>query len=123
LILKNLQKRVDESIHEFDVREIEHKKKIDELSSMPDSNGWITVTSKGRKKTAGTGGARIGATNLSQETLMELKEKEKKKYKENFYRFQRAEKQHRALQQLRRKFEEDKKRMAKLKEGRKFKPY
>jgi len=77
--ISDLQQSVDSYMFEFDKREIEHKKKVDELTSMPDKDGWVTVTSKGRKKTAGTGGARIGATNLSQEALMQLKEKEKKK--------------------------------------------
>jgi len=120
---EQLQKEIDESIFKFDVRESEHRKRIDELSSMPDKDGWITVTNKGRKKTSGTGGAKFAPINLSPDELIALKDKEKEKYKDNFYRFQKAEKQQKALTTLRKKFEADKMRMNKLKEGRKFKPF
>jgi len=98
-----LQQSIDKYMFEFDKREIEHRNKLDELTSIPDKDGWITVTNKGRKKNI-SGIGKIGTTNLSQETLMEMKkEKDKKMFKNDFYKFQRAEKQKKALDQLRKK--------------------
>jgi len=41
----------------------------------------------------------------------------------NFYRFQMREAKRDQLQELRRRFEEDKARVARLREGRRFKPF
>ena len=51
-------------------------------------------------------------------------QKKKKDYElKNFYRHQMREQKREELQSLREKFEEDKKRIQKMKEARKFKPF
>ncbi|KAK0533181.1 hypothetical protein OC835_003091, partial [Tilletia horrida] len=64
------------------------------------------------------------ATGLAYDAAMgPPKKKSKSKDLEDFYRFQTREKNREKLAQLRAKFQEDKLKVAKLKESRKFKPY
>jgi ribosomal RNA-processing protein 7 len=104
----------------YDKKKFEFQKRIEALASGPDEDGWITVT-RGKKKS--TGAASLGVAKLDKESLNKLILKEKKKYKTDFYRFQRTAKTNTHIQELRKRFEEDKKRIEKLREGRKFRPF
>jgi len=99
-----------------------HKKKVDELSSMPDADGWVTVTKKGKKKTEGAEGKKMGVAYLTPFELQQMQEKAKEKQLSDFYRFQRSENRKNYIDTLRQKFEEDKKRIERMKQQRKFKP-
>ena len=76
-----------------------------------DQDGFITVTRGGRTNPA------------RQEVAQEQAEKQKEKQRgfDNFYRFQSREKRKERAGELVRKFEEDKERVRKMKEKRRFK--
>jgi len=122
--IKQLQKEVDRFMWNFDKEKEERKKKVEALSSAPDADGWVTVTRKGRKHTTGAGGKTVGvAAKIDLATIEHIKEKEKKLQKDNFYRFQRTDKKQHNIEELRIRFEEDKKRIEKMRQGRKFRPF
>ncbi|KAL2649671.1 hypothetical protein R1flu_017799 [Riccia fluitans] len=118
--LAALQKAVDDFMAEFDARE--EKAKVQRMAAAQEE-GWTLVTgNKGRKKTVDAeSGVRVGAVSS-----LAVEEKAKTKTKESavdFYRFQRREAKRNEVLELQKKFEEDKKRIAKMREARKFRPY
>lgn len=108
-----LQAEVNEFMANYDAKKEQLDKEAAEARNQPDEEGWITVGSSGRKA-----GARI-------KDVIELQERRKKKKPEllNFYRFQIRETKREFIANLRKKFEEDKKRIAEMKSARKFRPY
>jgi ribosomal RNA-processing protein 7 len=120
--IEQLQKETNEYMLNYDTKKIQYEKRLEALSSAPDEEGWVTVT-RGKKKSTGAVPAIGMASKLDQQTLNKLIEKEKKKHKTDFYRFQRTSQTNSHMQELRKRFEEDKKRIEKLREGRKFRPF
>ncbi|CAG8538502.1 7224_t:CDS:2 [Funneliformis mosseae] len=108
-----LQEAVDEYIVNFEEAELERRKDLEAKLNQPDEDGFITVTRVGRRNvnTDGT----ITVTAAKAEEIKNLKPKNKELT--DFYRFQMQ------LIDLRKKFEEDKEKIAKLKASRRFKPY
>nr|XP_053648086.1 ribosomal RNA-processing protein 7 homolog A-like [Cherax quadricarinatus] len=107
-----LNKEIKALISEYD-----KKKEQEQAASKqePDNEGWVTVTSVKKKKT-------------HMKKIDELKNKKNKKKKKkhqlvNFYTFQHRQTKIDQLAQLRKKFEEDKRRINLMKESRKFRPY
>ncbi|XP_045616917.2 ribosomal RNA-processing protein 7 homolog A isoform X1 [Procambarus clarkii] len=97
--------------------EYDRKKEQEKAAAQqePDDEGWVTVTSMKKKKP-------------KVEKVDELKSKKNRKKKKrqqlvNFYTFQHRQAKMDHLAQLRKKFEEDKKRINLMKESRKFRPY
>jgi len=115
---EKLEQETNEFMFNYDTKKLEYQKRLETLSSAPDSDGWITVT-KGKKAAGGIG----VANKLNRESLNKLIAKEKQKQKADFYRFQRTAQTNTHIQELRKRFEEDKKRIEKLKQGRKFRPF
>jgi len=113
---EKLQQEVNDFMVEYDKRKLEFKNRLETLSSHPDDDGWVTVT-KGKKS------GQHGAAKFDQESLTKLIQREKKKQKTDFYRFQRTDQTNSHIQELRKRFEEDKKRVEKLRQGRKFRPF
>jgi len=118
-----VQSEVDSYMWNYDKKNLEHQQKIEALSSAPDADGWVTVTRKGKKKSGADGKNIRVAPKLDLATINRIREKERKKYKDNFYRFQKAEKRINHIEELRKRFEEDKKRIEKMRQGRKFRPF
>ena len=115
-----LKESIDQELLEFE--ELERKSKLEALEArnVPDKDGFVTVTRRGRRNTNIDGtGAVISA--IDPKELKNLKPKDNSLV--DFYRFQMRESKKNALQELRKKFEEDKIKIQKLKEKRKFKPY
>ncbi len=81
--------------------ETELRKRLSE----PNEEGWVTVTRK---------------RPMKPQTFPKRK---KKKELVNFYCFQQRESQREQIADLRRRFEEDKKRVVEMKAHRKFKPF
>merc|ERR1712131_21150 len=115
-----LQEAVDSFMQDYDKRkeeEAERQKKEQEQQEA-DEEGWVKVTkgSRGAK-------ARPHSEAANKRTL--LKESRKKQRKEliNFYSWQHRNTQKEHVAELRKKFEEDKQRIALLRAQRKFKPY
>lgn len=80
----------------------------------PDDDGWVTVTQQVKKKPQ---------LEKIDDHGKNKKKKKKKMQLVNFYAFQKRESNMEHLAQLRKKFEEDKKRISMMKASRKFKPY
>ncbi|RDD43996.1 Ribosomal RNA-processing protein 7-like protein A [Trichoplax sp. H2] len=106
-----LQSEIDQFMEDFQKRE-----KLDESqnSNEPDDDGWVTVKRKNKYPIF---------SNEDQEQQQSKKKKKKKTDLINFYRFEVRESKREHIAQLRKKFEEDKKKIALMKETRRFKPY
>lgn len=112
---KVLQSEIDNYMKEFDDRKKREEEEEKLKEGQPDNDGWITVTKHSKH---------AARTETMEKKVME-KEKQKQKDKKliNFYSFQMRETKMEHLTQLRRKFENDKKRIATMRAARKFKPY
>ena len=87
-----------------------------------DEDGFIIVQRSGKYGRAGASSAGGGSVGVAKVGFEENKRK-KSEGLEDFYRFQLREKKREQLADLRAKFEMDKEKVAKLKAGRRFKPY
>ncbi|CAG8728319.1 314_t:CDS:2 [Acaulospora morrowiae] len=116
---KELQKEVDEYMRKFEEAEQKRRQELEAKHNQPDEEGFITVTRTGRRNvnTDGT----ITVTAAKPEEVKDLKPKNKELV--DFYRFQTRETKRNRLVDLRKKFEEDKQKIAKLKANRRFRPY
>ncbi|NXD84095.1 RRP7A protein, partial [Halcyon senegalensis] len=114
---EELKAEVDAYMQDYDKKIAEEEAKAAKEDGVPDEEGWVKVTRKGRKP----GLPRTEAANLR---VLE-KEKQKRARKEllNFYAWQHRETKREHIAQLRRKFEEDKQRIALMRAQRKFRPY
>ena len=108
---KDVEKKVDRFMAEFDLKEAKEKEKLERLASEPDEEGWTVVTH--------------GKKNLVELDRVTKKDKKKREKKElaNFYTFQQRESKREHIATLRKKFEEDKKKIQQLRAARKFKPF
>jgi len=105
-----LRKQVDMYMAEYDKRESDKKKRLESMRNMPDEEGWITIPKKKSKLST----QQIQVTPSAASAAVGIVDN-KDKILNDFYRFQKHENKREALAELRRKFEEDKKRIAKLK--------
>ncbi|KAG8556374.1 hypothetical protein GDO81_018046 [Engystomops pustulosus] len=112
-----LQAEIDKYMDKYDGKEKKKEVKAKEKEGVADKEGWITVTRKGRRP----GTVRTEAMNSR---LIE-KERKKRAQKEliNFYTWQQRTKTKEHLDELRKKFEEDKQKIALMRAQRKFRPY
>ncbi|CCJ30447.1 unnamed protein product [Pneumocystis jirovecii] len=107
-----LQASIDKYMSEF--YSVEEKQKLlrKRQRTEPDEEGFITVTR----------GGRIGAGRI--DDAMKIKEKKKNKgVLLNFYKFQALERKKKELLELKKKFEEDQKKIQELREKKRFKMY
>ncbi len=96
---------MEEGVSEYDTRQ-EEETELQRRQAEPDEEGWVTVT---RKRPL--------------QPHMPPQRRKKKKKLVNFYSFQQRETQREHIANLRRRFEEDKQRVAEMKARRKFKPF
>ncbi|GLG94042.1 Ribosomal RNA-processing protein 7-like protein A [Gryllus bimaculatus] len=101
---------------EFDAEE-KRKEHEAKMVGEADEEGWIMVTNKSRKRG-------IARTEVIRKKILD-KEKLKRSKRElkNFYTFQIRESKMKHLETLRKKFQEDKKKINAFKQTRKFKPF
>lgn len=111
--LSKLQQKVDDAMSLFDQEEMDAIMEQKNRMGKPDEDGFITVSR--------TRGRRNGDVPTS--TVDVVQPKKKSKELVDFYRFQRREEKRNQLSELRRKFEQDKAKIAQLKEKKRFKPY
>ena len=98
---------MDKALTRFNAAESARMLSLKRLRSEPDEDGFITVTRREKGDVVEPETKKINrAVNL-----------------EDFYKFQKREKREKKMEELRRKFEEDKIKIEKAKQGRKFKPY
>ncbi|KAI8812237.1 ribosomal RNA-processing protein 7-domain-containing protein [Cladochytrium replicatum] len=132
--LSQLQTKVDSYIQSFEEAEAKRRAEVLAIRNVPDEDGFVTVVRRGRRNTNRDGqGAVVKAARavglkrslMGEDDDEEAKKRKRRKQQElvNFYRFQLRETKRNDLAELRRKFEEDKKRIAALRANRKFKPY
>lgn len=116
LMPKTLKERVEKFMkkHDEDKQKAEKKEKALEAE---DDEGWVTVTKRGKVQSF--------ARSEKVENKIMAKEQKNKKRKElqNFYTFQIRESKMKHIVALRQKFEEDKKKIAQIKQSRRFKPF
>ena len=114
----HFQKDLDDYMMEYDAKKEAEDAKLKEIGEEADEDGWVTVTSKSKKS------ARKSQNNHKNErSKAKAKAIGKKKELLNFYKFQKKERKEDLIQNLRERFEEDKKRVASMRAERKFKPY
>ncbi|KAF9480187.1 hypothetical protein BDN70DRAFT_877942 [Pholiota conissans] len=112
-------------LYEYELAKSKQKSKYRKGEAVVDEDGFTLVTRGGAYgKTLG-GGVGVASKRFqrSGETARNRGNKKAKKEKEGFYAFQKAEKQRSNLIELKRKWEEDKVKVEKLKAARRFKPY
>ncbi|XP_040918924.1 ribosomal RNA-processing protein 7 homolog A [Toxotes jaculatrix] len=115
-----LQQIVNSFMEDYDKRkeeEAERQRKEAE-QQQEDEDGWVKVT-RGHKGTK----ARPHSEAANQRTLQKEMRKKKRKELMNFYTWQHKNTQKEHIAELRKKFEEDKQRIALLRAQRKFRPY
>jgi ribosomal RNA-processing protein 7 len=104
----SLQSLVDTALTRFNAVEAARMLTLKRLRSEPDEDGFITVTRKQREDVI------IPPAEKRRNKAIDL---------EDFYKFQRREKREKQMDELRRKFEEDKIKVERAKQARKFKPF
>ncbi|XP_068674267.1 ribosomal RNA-processing protein 7 homolog A-like [Montipora foliosa] len=109
-----LQTKVDEFMAQFDAKKEQSDKEAADTLNKPDDEGWVTVGRSGRNP---------AARRIDADKLHERRKKKKKRELLNFYQFQLRETRREHIANLRKKFEEDRKRVAEMKSARKFRPY
>lgn len=115
-----LQRSVDSFMEEYDKRKEEEaeQRRKEEEQQQEDEDGWVKVT-RGHKGAK----ARPHSEAANQRTLAKEIKKKKRKELMNFYTWQHRNTQKEHIAELRKKFEEDKQRIALLRAQRKFKPF
>ncbi|CAG8480956.1 4874_t:CDS:2 [Scutellospora calospora] len=114
-----LSAQINEYMQNFEEAEQEKIKALEARRNQPDEDGFILVTGTG-KRNINTDGT-ITVTAAKAEVVKNLKPKNKGLV--DFYRFQMREAKREKLIELRKKFEDDKRKIADLKAARRFKPY
>lgn len=107
----NLQKSINAYLSAFTRAETGRNRLRARQRAVPDEDGFITVVRGGR-----TGPARLEEAEAAKEKLEERKKK--RGAKEDFYRFQVREKRKEREGELRRKFEQDRRKVADMRERR-----
>uniref|UniRef100_UPI00398E896F ribosomal RNA-processing protein 7 homolog A n=1 Tax=Pristiophorus japonicus TaxID=55135 RepID=UPI00398E896F len=112
-----LQSDIDQFMQQHDQRVAEVEALAEAEDGVPDEDGWVKVTRKGRRP----GIPRTEAGNLR----AVQREKRKRAQREllNFYSWQHRDTKREHIAELRKKFEEDKQKVALMRAERKFKPY
>ncbi|KAI9574146.1 ribosomal RNA-processing protein 7-domain-containing protein [Boletus coccyginus] len=108
---------------EFDLAKTKQKSAYRKGEAIVDEDGFTLVTRGGAYGQSLGGGVGVASKAFGKTGRTASKKRKEPKEKETFYAFQRAEKQRKALLDLRKNFEADKARIEKLKESRRFKPY
>ncbi|KAI9279040.1 ribosomal RNA-processing protein 7-domain-containing protein [Umbelopsis sp. AD052] len=115
---RELQSRVDSYIIKFQAAEYEKERIATEQQNKMDEDGFIMVTRHHRRGTNTDGEVTVTAAKADRQV-----KPQKKKELLNFYRFQMREQKRDQLVELRKKFEDDRKKIEQLKQTRKFRPY
>uniref|UniRef100_A0A0R3RFK7 RRP7 domain-containing protein n=1 Tax=Elaeophora elaphi TaxID=1147741 RepID=A0A0R3RFK7_9BILA len=115
--IAQLKESVDSYIEKHDAKVKEEKQKAKRMANVPDEDGWITVTKSHYKPVP------RAIVVKNKEDLIKLSKK-KKRVEDSiaFYSFQLKQSKLKHLEELRRKFAEDKKKLAIAKATRKFRP-
>ncbi|EIW84677.1 hypothetical protein CONPUDRAFT_87266 [Coniophora puteana RWD-64-598 SS2] len=111
------------TLFEYNLAKAKQKSKYRKGEAIVDEDGFTLVTRGGAYGTTLGGGVGVASKQFEKEGRTASRKKKEPKEKVAFYAFQKAEKQRKAIMDLKKNFEQDKARIAKLRESRKFKPY
>ncbi|CAH1638478.1 unnamed protein product [Spodoptera littoralis] len=113
---KVLKENVETFMKQFDETTKKADKKEKELEQ-EDDEGWVTVTKRGKVQS-------FARSEKVENKIMQKEEKNKKRKElKNFYTFQIRESKMKHIVSLRQKFEEDKRKIAQIKQSRRFRPF
>ncbi|OWR41461.1 putative rRNA processing protein RRP7 [Danaus plexippus plexippus] len=113
---KALKSKIESFMQDYDKKMASQQEQEKELEK-EDDEGWVTVTKGGKIQS-------FARTEKVKNKIMEKEEKNKKRKElKNFYTFQIRESKMKHIVSLRQKFEEDKKKIAQIKQSRRFKPF
>ncbi|XP_075979173.1 ribosomal RNA-processing protein 7 homolog A [Anticarsia gemmatalis] len=116
LLAKDLKESIETFMKKYDEESAKQEKKEKALEE-EDDEGWVTVTKKGKVQS-------FARSEKVENKIMQKEEKNKKRKElKNFYTFQIRESKMKHIVALRQKFEEDKKKIAQIKQSRRFKPF
>lgn len=111
----DLQREIDEYMADYD--KAENAARVAEKTANTDDDGWVTVTRRGP----------VAGFEQKESTINKVEEKMEKKRKQkeltNFYTFQIRQSKMQHIVNLRKKFEEDKRKIERLKTTRRFDPF
>eukprot|EP00249_Psilotum_nudum_P030386 c42962_g1_i1 orf=408-872(-) len=114
-----LQQQIDDYIAEFEA--LEDQARRDKEAAAAEEGWTVVVHHKGRKKTTDLeSGIKVGSVASA---TAERFSKKNKEVLLDFYRFQQRDARRNEVIELQKRFDEDKKRIAKMKAARKFRPY
>lgn len=117
-----LQMEVDSFLKKFKDEEYQKEREKLERMNQMDEDGFTVVVRHKKNKTT-DGSVNVAAVSAEMAEAQIQYQTKKKKELVNFYRFQMREQKQNELVELRKRFEEDKAKIARLKQNRKFKPY
>lgn len=113
---KILKEKIETFMKNYDEHAKQQEKKEKRIEE-EDDEGWVTVTKRGKVQS-------FARTEKIENKIMAKEEKgRKRKELKNFYTFQIRESKMKHIVSLRQKFEEDKKKIAQIKQNRRFKPF
>ncbi|CAL8103234.1 unnamed protein product [Orchesella dallaii] len=111
-----LENSVRKFMESFDKQELK-RKEMEKNGGEPDEDGWVTVTRTGKRAAGGA------IRSEAMEERLRAKKRRQDKQLLNITPAQMKESKMKQLIELKKKFEEDKQRVALLKQQRKFKPF
>lgn len=114
--VSTVEKEIETYMSNYDQKLEEEKQKSKEMENA-DEDGWITVTKYSKKPKISR------KEGVSRRIIEKQKKEAEKKTILNFYRCQLRDKKMEEILELQKKFEKDKKRIALMKENRKFRPF
>ncbi|KAF9000228.1 ribosomal RNA-processing protein 7-domain-containing protein [Cyathus striatus] len=111
-------------VYEYNQAKDKQKSKYRKGEAIVDEDGFTLVTRGGAYGQTLGGGVAVASKKFQETGLTRTRNNKKtKKEKEGFYAFQKAERQRKELLDLKKRWEEDKAKVEKLKESRRFRPY
>lgn len=115
-----LKEKVDTYMDDFDRQEQQKKHFEADQEGKVDDDGFVTVRSRSNKRKSTDETAIVTS---SEQNFSKRKRKTQTSELKNFYRFQIREEKMKQLDHLRRKFDDDKAKVARMKANRNFKPF
>ncbi|KAJ3157908.1 Ribosomal RNA-processing protein 7 [Geranomyces variabilis] len=119
--LATLAAETNSTLAAFEDAERAARAAVESARNVPDADGFVTVVRGRGRKGMNSDGQGASVTAARADDLKKLKPKKKELV--DFYRFQLRENKRNQLADLRRKFEEDKQKIAALRANRRFNPY
>ncbi|KAJ2850031.1 hypothetical protein IWW36_002216 [Coemansia brasiliensis] len=116
-----LKTEVDSYMEKFEAAQYERERMLSQQQNVPDEDGFVTVVRRGRH-TKNTDGS-VSVTAASADDARAAGSRKKEVLIGNMYRFQMRERKNNQLLELRKKFEQDKEKIARMRQARQFRPY